>query len=169
MPASSPWRQPVVWLMLVMIGLVVAAGITTWFLAAADGPMDVVPDDVTRTGQIQQADLDPDVRATRMQLTAIVRIDPAHDLVEVLPVSGDFDHAQPLHLRLLHPAQAQSDLQLTLTPHETGWRVQATPSLDHDWQIQLEPASPPRWRLHGRLPKGQQAAHLHPALASGPP
>jgi len=33
----------------------------------------------------------------------------------------------------------------------------------HDWKLQLSDADE-RWRLRGRLPKGQQAAHLEPAL-----
>lgn len=166
---SSPWRQPVVWLMLVMIGLVVVAGITMVVVATADGPMDAVPDEVQRTGQAQQADLGPDARAARMQLAAIVRADREHGFVEVLPVSGDFDHAAPLRLHLQHPTRADADLMLALAPHETGWRATATPALDHDWLLQLEPAGKADWRLRGRLPHAQLAAQLRPALDDAQP
>ncbi|MBN8715659.1 FixH family protein [Thermomonas sp.] len=166
---SSPWRQPVVWLMLLMVGLVVVAGIAMVVVATADGPMDAVPDAVQRTGQAQQADLDPDAHAARLQLAAIMRMDGEHGFVEVLPVSGDFDHAAPLRLHLQHPARADADLVLTLAPHETGWRANATPSQDHDWLLRLEPASAPTWRLQGRLPRHQQATRLGPALHDGAP
>lgn len=166
---SSPWRQPVVWLMATLITLVVIAGVVTYHLAAADGPMDVAPDPVQRTGQIQQSDLDPDARAARQGLSAIARVDPAHGIVEVLPVSGDFDHAAPLRLHLQHPTRADEDLTLTLAPHETGWRANASPSQDHDWLLRLEPASAPTWRLQGRLPRHQQATRLGPALHDDAP
>lgn len=166
---SSPWRQPVVWLMLGLVGLVVTAGLAMVVVASADGPMDAVPDEVQRTGQAQQADLTPDARAARQQLAAVLRIDGAHGFVEVLPVSGDFDHAAPLRLRLQHPARAKADRVLVLAPDGLGWRMAATPALDHDWLLQLEPVDHPRWRLRGRLPRGQLAAQLRPALDPAQP
>jgi hypothetical protein len=155
--------------MLSLVGLVMAAGIGTYLLARADGPMDVVPDPVQRTGQAQLADLDPDTRAAHAGLSAIARIDPEHGLVEVLPVTGDFDHAAPMHLRLQHPTRADADLLLTLSPHETGWRAVARPATGHDWLLQLSPAQAPVWRLRGRLPKGQRAVHLAPAVSDAQP
>ena len=166
---SSPWRQPIVWLMVVLVGAVVIGSVIMLKLAGNGDSLDAVPDKVQRTGQTQQADLGPDARAAERKLGAIVRIDDEHGFVEVLPVSGDFDRAAALKLRLHHPTRAEQDLSLTLAATETGWRADATPAGDHDWLIQLEPAAGEAWRLRGRMPKGQLAAQLRPSLDDGQP
>ena len=55
------------------------------------------------------------------------------------------------------------DRVLELPPTDTGWRVEAEVVVDHDWNVRLGPADG-QWRLQGRLPGGQQAASLRPAL-----
>lgn len=167
--SSSPWRQPIVWLMVVLVGAVVVGSIWMLKVAGNGDAIDAVPDDVQRTGQTQQTDLGADARAAERKLGAIVRIDEEHGFVEVLPVNGDFDRAAPLKLRLHHPTRAEQDLSLTLAATDTGWRADAKPELDHDWLIQLEPATGEVWRLRGRMPKGQLAAQLRPSLDDGQP
>ena len=167
---SSPWRQPVVWLMVALVGAAVVGSVIMLRVAGNGDSVDAVPDQVQRTGQVQQADLGPDARAAQRKLSAIVRIDLKGGFVEVLPVSGDFDHAAPLRLRLHHPLRSAEDLSLELAPNGSGWRIQARqPAADHDWNLQLEPASGDPWRLRGRLPAGQLAAHLHPAVDAPQP
>ncbi|MDE2407585.1 MAG: FixH family protein [Xanthomonadaceae bacterium] len=166
---TSPWRQPIVWLMVVLVGAVVIGSVVMYVVANQDGPMDVVPDKVQRTGQAQQADIGPDARAADMKLGAIARIDDEHGYVEVLPVSGDFDHGAPLQLKLHHPTREAEDQTLVLPPHETGWRLDSKPAIDHDWLLQLQPASGEQWRLRGRMPKGQLAAQLRPAVDDSQP
>ncbi len=166
---SSPWRQPIVWLMVALVGAAIAGGIWLLKVAGNGDSIDAVPDEVQRTGQTQQTDLGPDAAAAQRKLGAIVRIDAEHGFVEVLPVSGDFDRAAALKLRLHHPTRAEQDLSLTLAATETGWRADATPAGDHDWLIQLEPAAGEAWRLRGRMPKGQLAAQLRPSLDDGQP
>lgn len=166
---SSPWRQPIVWLMVALVGAAIAGGIWLLKVAGNGDSIDAVPDEVQRTGQTQQTDLGPDAAAAQRKLGAIVRIDAEHGFVEVLPVSGDFDRTAALKLRLHHPTRAEQDLSLTLAATETGWRADATPAGDHDWLIQLEPAAGEAWRLRGRMPKGQLAAQLRPSLDDGQP
>ena len=55
-----------------------------------------VPADVADPAQVQAADLGPDALAQERKLSAIVRIDAELGIVEVLPVSGDFDRSAPL-------------------------------------------------------------------------
>lgn len=167
-PPSSPWRQPVVWLVVALVAAAVAGGVSLVFIAGGDGAVDAVSDQVRRTAQVQVADLGPDENAQRDGLSAIARIDAKGRFVEVLPVSGRFDRAAPLRLQLMHPVRSQEDLSLELQPGEDGWRAEAGDALlaagaTHDWKLQLSDAGG-RWRLRGRLPKGQQAAHLKPAL-----
>lgn len=166
---SSPWRQPIVWLMVVLVGTAVAGSVWLLKVAGNGDSIDVVPDEVQRTGQSQQADLGPDAVAAQRKLGAIVRIDEEHGFVEVLPVSGDFDRAAALTLRLHHPTRAEQDLSLALAATDTGWRIDAKPAVDHDWLVQLQPASGEDWRLRGRMPKGQLAAQLRPSLDDGQP
>lgn len=167
---ESPWRQPVVWLMVALVAAAVAGGVVMVRVAGGDGSVDAVPDNVQRTGQAQQADLGPDERAAARKLSAILRIDAKGGFVEVVPVGGDFDRAAPLRLRLHHPLRASGDDVLELAPGGAGWRADAQPAGDHDWNLQLEPVDDASaWRLRGRLPRGQLAAHLHPALESPQP
>lgn len=166
---SSPWRQPVVWLMMVLVGAVVVGSIIMYVVANKDGPMDVVPDKVQSTGQAQQVDLGPDGRAAQRNLAAIARIDEEHGYVEVIPVSGDFDRKATLTLHLHHPTRAADDMALALAATDTGWRVDAKPALDHDWLLQLAPAKGDAWRLRGRMPRGQLAVQLRPALGDAQP
>jgi len=165
---SSPWRQPVVWLVIALVGAAVAGSIAMLVVAGGDGAVDAVPDEVRRTAQVQVADLGPDENAQRSGLSAIVRIDAKGGFVEALPVSGRFDRAATLRLQLQHPLRASEDVVLDLQPGEDGWRADADGPLlaasgAHDWKLQLSDAGE-RWRLRGRLPKGQQATHLKPAL-----
>lgn len=164
---SSPWRQPVMWLVIGLPVAVVAAGIWMIVIASGDGGVDSVPEEVRRTAQIQTTDLGPDEIARAERLSAIVRRDPEAGIVEVLPVSGRFDRGAPLQLDLVHPSRENLDVQLLLQPTELGWQAAATPEGDHDWNIRLAPVADdgqPRWRLQGRMPKDQLAAHLRPRL-----
>lgn len=162
-PPSSPWRQPVIWLVIALVAAAVAGGISLVVIASGDGSTDAVPDPVRRTAQVQTADLGPDESARAARLSAIVRIDAEQGVVEVLPVSGAFDRAAPLRLDLLHPTLAEHDVTLQLAPTELGWRLAAEVDGGNDWNVRLGPLDG-RWRLQGRLPKGQLAASLRPAL-----
>lgn len=158
-----PWREPMVWLIvaLPLASVVGTVGLIT--AAVRSGGGDAVADPVRRVAQIQLSDLSPDTQARQRGLSAVVRVDAGR--VEVFPTSGDFDPAAPLHLSLRHPARADADLLLQLQPTDTGWRARAAPDAGHDWNLQLAPADG-TWRITGRLPKGQRATRLAPALAA---
>ncbi len=155
------WREPMVWLVAGLPLVSIVAGIALVVIASRSGDSDAVADPVTRTAQIQVADLGPDARAQQLRLTAIVRTDK--NLIEVLPVSGEFKRDQPLRIALRHPTRAHSDRALVLQPSPLGWRAAVVIDGSHDWSVQLSPQDG-HWRLLGRLPKGQRAAHLKPAL-----
>lgn len=164
-PPRSLWRIPVLWLVIALPLASIVAGVGLVIIAVRSGGADTVTDRVQRVAQIQTADLGPDQRAEDMKLSAVLRWD--EHAIEVIPVSGEFDRRAPLQLRLLHPARADADQQLQLPPGGQGWRLdlpQDTPfDASHDWNVQLGPADG-AWRLKGRLPKAQQAAHLGPSL-----
>ena len=165
--ASSPWRQPIIWLVIALVGAAVIGSVVMLRVAGGDGSADSVPDDVRRTAGAQVADLAPDEVALQRQLSAIVRIDAKRGTVQVLPASGDFERDATLSLALRHPLREADDLALQLAPTELGWEVVAEVDARHDWNLQL--ASPDgSWRLIGRLPRGQQAARVAPALQAPP-
>ncbi|HEY0310180.1 MAG TPA: FixH family protein, partial [Luteimonas sp.] len=132
-PVSSPWRQPIVWLVVLLVAAAVVGGVVMVRVAGQDGPMDAVPDEVSRTGQVQQADLGPDALAAERKLSAIVRVDAKAGEVEVIPVTGECARDEPLRLQLHHPLRAAEDTTLELAPTELGWRTEAMPARDHDW------------------------------------
>lgn len=160
---SSPWKQPVMWLVIGLPAAVVVAGIIMVVVAGGSDAIDTGPDQVRRMAQIQTTDLGPDEFASEEKLSAIVRLDPEQKLVEVLPVNGAFDHSAPLQLDLLHPTDQAQDRKLVLQPIELGWRIQASVDGSHDWNVRLGPGDA-HWRLQGRLPKDQLATNLRPRL-----
>ncbi|MDQ2701243.1 MAG: FixH family protein [Pseudomonadota bacterium] len=159
--ASSPWRQPIIWLVIALVAAAVAGGVV--MIRVAGGSVDSVPDKVQRTAGAQTADLAPDEVAMQRRLSAVVRVDARRGLVQVLPASEDFERDAPLRLSLHHPLHAAMDTTLALVPTELGWEAAAEIDSGHDWNLQLV-AADGRWRLLGRLPKGQQAARVAPAL-----
>ena len=163
-PNKRPaWREPMVWLVAALPIASVIAGISLLVIAVRSGGADTVADPVQRTAQIQVSDLGPDELARQRQLTAIVRVGAG--VIEVLPVTGDFDHGAPLRLALHHPTLASADRELLLQPTELGWRAKVDLDASHDWKLRVS-AADGSWRLRGRMPQGQLAAHLKPAVES---
>lgn len=158
----SPWREPMVWLVIALPAVAVIGGIVMVVVSSRAGNTDSVVDDVQRTAQIQTTDLGPDERARQLGLGAVFRI--AKQGVQVFPASGTFDRSQTLHLVLQHPNRGEDDLKVDLKPDEFGWSAALEVSNEHDWRLQLTSANGD-WRLRGRLPRGQQAAHLGSSLA----
>ncbi len=158
---ASPWRNPVMWLVIGLPLLSVIAGVSLVVIAVRAGGADVVTDPVRRVSQIQTADLGPDAEARKLGLSVVLRVEDG--VVEVLPATGKFDATAPLHLDLEHPARQAEDLHLELLPHGPGWRVEQAVDPAHDWIARLRPADR-SWRLQGRLPRQQHAARLAPAL-----
>ncbi|MFT3761353.1 MAG: FixH family protein [Pseudoxanthomonas sp.] len=160
-PRRSPWREPMLWLVLGLPLASIFAGVGLVITAVRSGGADAVGDEVKRVSQIQTTDLGPDEAARRNGLVAVLRIDDG--AVEVLPASDGFDHAEALQATFAHPLHASADRVLRLHPSGNGWRVETDIALDHDWRIQLSPEDG-EWRLRGRLPRQQHAARLAPAL-----
>ena len=129
--------------------------------ARSSGNNDAVADHVQRTAQIQLADLGPDLAARRLGLAAGLQVDG--ERIVLTPTAGAFPAATDLLLSLHHPARAQDDVQLRLQPAANGWAVRHGLPDAHDWNLSLAPADG-RWRLQGRLPRGQRRAALRPAL-----
>lgn len=160
---GSPWRQPMMWLVVGLPAITVIALVTLVIMAAGPGSTDSIDTSVRRTAQMQTADLGPDEAAARLQLAALLRVDGA--ALEALPLHAGFDTARPLHLSMRHPTRSELDRDFVLQPGGAGWRADAPDlGLDHDWTLQLAPEDA-SWRLKGRLPKGQLSARLQPVTS----
>ncbi len=170
-----PLREPMVWLVIALPLAAVIASIWLVVLSMRGGSIDSVADDVQRTGQIQTTDLDPDARASQLKISAVLQSEDG--MLRVFPASGEFRRGEPLQLKLLHPYEQDADALLTLAPDDLGWHVKFSADPSHDWNLQLSDAivgsdanvartskTNSSWRLRGRLPKGQHATHLGPAL-----
>ena len=160
----STWSNPVMWL---VVGLPVVSmifGIGLVVIASRDSD-DAIADKVDRTAQMQVADLGPDARAQQMKLSAVVRV--GGGAIDVIPVQGAFDRNLPLKLSLLHPTHAADDRTIDMQPSPLGWH--AAFDVDHtsEWNVRLAPRDA-GWRIGGRLPKGQQAIVLTPAMQGAP-
>jgi len=159
----SPWREPMVWLLVALpLSAVIAAFALLYAAARSSGNDDLVADPVQQTGQIQVSDLGPDTVAQQRQLSAILSVGTGG--IDLIPVTGDFDRHAPLRLSLRHPARAASDRALSLQPSADGWQIATPLDASHDWIVQLSPADG-AWRIEGRLPKQQRAVRLAPRLA----
>ncbi len=159
---QSPWRNPMVWLMVGFPLAAVVAGTATLFIAIDAGGSDAIPDAVRRTAQIQTVELGPDERAAERRLSAVFSVQ--EDAVEVLVATGDFDRTQPLRLSLQHPIEAAQDITLVLQPNARGgWSAAHTLDVGHDWRVQLSDEAG-QWRLLGRLPRDRRGVLLRPAL-----
>ncbi|MGN6512130.1 MAG: FixH family protein [Lysobacteraceae bacterium] len=160
--ARSPWRQPMVWLLVAIPLLAVVATAALVVVAGGPGATDDIAEPVKRTAQVQVADLGPDAHARALGLSALVRSDKG--VVEVLPVAGDFDRHAPLTVALRHPTLAAMDRVLVLEPNDTGWRTRAQVDPGHDWNVQVDGAHQGAWRLQGRWPAKQAAVYVAPAV-----
>ena len=170
-----PLREPMVWLIIALPLAAVIASIWLVVLSSRGGSIDSVSDEVHRTGQIQTTDLGPDARAAELKLSAVLQSEEG--MLRVFPASGEFRRDAPLKLKLLHPHEQDGDTTLTLAPDDLGWHVEFAADPGHDWNLQLsdglinadadaagDTETDGSWRLRGRLPQGQHAAHLGPAL-----
>ena len=160
------WREPMVWLVAGVPLVALVGGLWLVVVAGRDGSVDAVTDDVRRTGQMQVADLGPDARAAELRLGAVFQVFEGQ--LRVFPVSGNLPRGEPLSLTLLHPRRQAADRTVELVPGDDGWHAEAPLDATHDWIVHLADARG-TWRLRGRLPAGQQAAHLAPSLDAPAP
>ena len=158
-------REPMVWLA-IALPLASVAGTIAMLAAASDGDgFDAVAEPVRRTGQIQQADVAPDLEAQRLGLHATLRREG--NGIDVRLVDGSVEPRVPVLATLEHPTLATRDLRLVLSPDGRGWSTDADVAADHDWRITLAPVDH-AWRLQGRLRAHADHAALAPALGDGP-
>lgn len=168
MNARAAIAEPWLWL---VIGIPIATlfgGYLTLRLAYIPGGDDTAPDDVVRTGQVQDVELAPDREAARRGLFVSVDVDADSGRIIARQSAGELLPALPIELRFVHPIRADRDRIVTLQPASSGWQAPMPRLPDNHWQLQLQDAGG-HWRLVGRLSRRTARAILQPALPSRSP
>jgi hypothetical protein len=160
---SSPWREPVMWLVVGLPLAVVLASVYLMVKLFGGPPLDAVRDEVQRVSQAQVTDLAPDQRAQQMGIGMLLSV--LGDRIEVRMAAGDLPVAGNLRLVLAHPLDASQDRELDLQSAGDAWHATAQLASDHDWNVTLS-AADGSWRLRGRLVRNARAAILQPALSA---
>lgn len=160
-----PWyREPMLWLVIAIPVLTIPAGLATLWIAGADpGALSSADTDARRIGQMQFADVSPDLAAARLGLrgTAVVEVDRTR--VEV-HLAGAAEGS--LVLVLQHATDARRDQRATLEAIGNGRWVACVAPLGHDaWNARLESSA--GWRLAGRVAHDAVAFDLVPAVDAG--
>ena len=148
---NEPWyRQFWPWFLFGLPGLVVVAGLTTWWIAEKNAD-HLVADDYYKQGLAINRELDKQKRAQNLNLSArLAYRDGAFELTLV----GDADPAA-IVLYLSHPLDANLDRELRLPRMAPGsYRAPVQLARGSRWHWQLEPAQAidtASWRLDGEL------------------
>lgn len=153
----SAFREPMVWLVVLLPTCVVIACIYTIMIATKGGGSDAIPDAVKRTAQVQTVDRSPEMYAKDHGLSLVLSI--TDERVEAVPVTGQFDHSQGLRVLFEHPTDGNQDMALNLASSKQQWHVSQALPLQHDWKVHVSDDQQ-TWRLHGRLLKGERALRL---------
>ena len=144
-----PWyRQPLVWMLIMLPATVVVASFITLYLAI-DSDDGLVEDDYYQRGKEINRVLDRDHAAQRYGLQGRVLVDAAQGAIH-LRLSANAPIAPPrLNLKLLYATRAGLDRAITLTRDADGGYKAALPRLaPGHWYLQL---SADDWRLTGEL------------------
>jgi uncharacterized protein len=147
----TPWyRQFWPWFLISIPATSVVAGFATLFIAMHD-PDGLVTDDYYEVGLAVNRDIDRDVRATDLGLSADLDLDPARGTVGIRLDSRKPVLTDRLYLSLVHPTRSGHDVQVVLPRSPQGTFVgHLRIPLRGNWHVLIEPADK-TWRLEGRL------------------
>jgi hypothetical protein len=153
------YKQPLVWMLIVIPGSAVVAGFYTLYLAIVsfDG---MVVDDYYKQGKEINRVLARDQKAEVLGLTANASFDSNTKQVNlVLKASNKlFEFPQRLKLSFLHSTRAGNDQQIALVLERPGFYRGVLPQLvPGRWDVLLEDV---QWRLVGNLAKVDNRAQV---------
>ena len=150
MNATTPWyRQFWPWFLFGLPGLVVIAGLSTWWIAARHAD-HLVADDYYKQGLAINREIGRQQLAQKLQIEAVLSFGE-----EWVRASLNNKVAPPaLLLTLSHNMNANLDFSLQLAQIQPGLYQAPLPhALQHRWHYRLEPLGTPGqlWRLDGEL------------------
>ncbi|MHA6205195.1 hypothetical protein ACXU4B_12285 [Dyella soli] len=154
----SAWREPMVWMLVGLPLASVAIGFALLFAAVHPGREDMeTVGRVTRVGKLLVS-AEAAAPATEVDTQGVV-LRTRGDMLEVLPMDGDFPRGGKLILTLSDASGGGHTFHLS--PSELGWRGVGSLEGDRDWTVQLAPDNA-TWRLHGRWMPRARSTRLMP-------
>ena len=154
----SAWREPMVWMLVGLPLASVAIGFALLFAAVHPGREDMeTVGKVTKVGKLL---VSAEAAAAPAQIsTEGVVLRTKGDMVEVLPMDGDFPRGGKLTLTLSNDSGQGRTVHLS--PSELGWRGVGSLDGDHGWTVQLA-SDNGAWLLHGRWMPQARSLRLMP-------
>lgn len=147
----SWFRQPLVWMLIVIPGSAVVMGFIMLYLAI-DSFDGMVVDDYYKHGKEINRVLKRDRRAGELGLTADIGLSGQTELR--LAHKPGFALPDRLKLRFLHTTRAGSDRDIAMIHQGSGRYLGAVPELaPGSWHVLLED---PEWRISGELANEKQ-------------
>jgi len=144
----STWREPMVWMLVGLPLASVVIGFALLFAAVHPGREDAeTVGRVTKIGKLLVAAEDREPVAQIATMGLVLRT--KGDMIEAVPMDGQFPRGGKLHLTLSSGDPAQPDRVIQLSPSELGWRGVGSLDGRHDWLVVLRPDNA-SWLLRGR-------------------
>lgn len=154
----SAWREPMVWMLAGLPLASVAIGFALLFAAVHPGREDMeTVGKVTKVGKLL---VSAEAAASPAEVsTQGVVLRTKGDMVEVLPMDGDFPRGGKLTLTLSNDAGEGRTMHLS--PSELGWRGVGSLEGDQGWTVLLA-SDNGAWLLHGRWMPRARSLRLMP-------
>lgn len=156
----STWREPMVWMLVGLPMASVAIGFALLFAAVkpSGGDAETV-EHATHVGKLLVSAHDR-ARSTELDTTGLV-LRVRGDMIEAVPVDGDFPRGGHLLLTLT-PIDGAAPMQsVHLLPSELGWRGVGVLAGGADQIVQLRPDDA-SWSLKGRWTARASSVRLMP-------
>ena len=143
----STWREPMVWMLVGLPLASVVIGFALLFAAVHPGREDMeTVGKVTRVGKLLVAAQDREPPSEVDTRGLILRL--KGDMIEAVPMDGDFPRGGKLRLTLSSSDPAVQGRVIQLSPSELGWRGVGSMYGGHDWLVELRPDNA-TWSLRG--------------------
>ncbi|WP_157971337.1 hypothetical protein [Dyella sp. C9] len=156
----SAWREPMVWMLVGLPIASVAIGFALLFAAVRPGREDMdTAIHVTRVGKLLVA-ARPNAAAVDIRTAGLV-LRTKGDMIEAVPMDGDFPRGGKLTLKLSVADASVPPRTYELSPSELGWRGVGGLDARHDWTVELAPESA-AWLLHGHWARDARSIRLMP-------
>lgn len=160
-PSQGPtiwYREPMVWLVLMIpaVAVVMGAVMLTLAVSTYDG---LVVDDYYKKGLQINRTMERDALAQAHDIASVVRFGEKGGVIEAsLDGNASFEPPEIVNLRLFHATRSGLDLHLTLRRVASGRYVASRPDLAPGrWHVQLDGDG---WRLKGEIHGTRDAQRL---------
>ncbi len=156
----STWREPMIWMLVGLPLASVVIGFSLLFAAVHPGRQDM--ESVEKTEHVGRMLVSAKTIDTSTEVETkglVLRV--KGDMIEALPMDGNFPRGGKLVLTLTSLDAGKGDRTYRLAPSELGWRGVGSLEGSDDWAVQLKPDNA-AWLLHGKWSSQARFIHLIP-------